>query len=158
MIKKDKLEKSFIDCNASILDALKAINSSGIQIALILNENKILEGVITDGDIRRSLLKGYKLTDKINKEINFRKSMAMNASKILNFEIIDFLDLPNLRMENLEILDIVKKITKVVKKVKKGRSPESLELGMGSLQLQLLEPIHHSLHRKARHELCREHC
>ena len=70
MIKKDKLEKSFIDCNASILDALKAINSSGIQIALILNENKILEGVITDGDIRRSLLKGYKLTDKINNIYN----------------------------------------------------------------------------------------
>lgn len=65
-----------------------------------------------------SRYKDHLLTDKINKEINLRKSMAMNASKILNFEIIDFFDLPNLRMENLEILDIVKKITKVVKKVK----------------------------------------
>lgn len=70
MIKKYQLEKSFIDENASILDALKAINGSSIQIALILNKNKILEGVITDGDIRRSLLKGHKLTDKINKIYN----------------------------------------------------------------------------------------
>ena len=60
-----------------------------------------------------SRYKDHLLTDKINKDINLRKSMAMNASKILNFEIIDFFDLPNLRMENLEILDIVKKLQKL---------------------------------------------
>ncbi len=70
MITKDQLNKSFINQDATIIDALKAINSSGIQIALIVKHNKFLEGVITDGDIRRSLLKGYKLTDQISQIFN----------------------------------------------------------------------------------------
>ena len=70
MISKYQLEKSFIKFDASILDALKAINASGSQLALVINENKVLEGVISDGDIRRSVLKGYKLNDKISNIFN----------------------------------------------------------------------------------------
>ncbi len=70
MISNYQLDKSFIKSDASILDALKAINESGTQIGLIINENKVLKGVISDGDIRRSLLKGYKLTDSINDIFN----------------------------------------------------------------------------------------
>ena len=70
MISKYQLEKSFVTSDATILDALKAINCSGSQLALIINEKKVLKGVITDGDIRRSILKGYKLTDKINTIFN----------------------------------------------------------------------------------------
>ena len=36
--------------------------------------------------------------------------MAINASKVLKFQIIDFFDLPNLRMENMYLLDLVKKL------------------------------------------------
>ena len=69
MISKYQLEKSFIKFDASILDALKAINASGSQLALIIDENKVLKGVISDGDIRRSF-KGYKLNDKISDIFN----------------------------------------------------------------------------------------
>ena len=69
MISKYQLEKSFIKFDASILDALKAINASGSQLALIIDD-KVLKGVISDGDIRRSFLKGYKLNDKISDIFN----------------------------------------------------------------------------------------
>ncbi len=103
MISRDQLIKSFINKDSSILDALKAINGSGTQLALIIDENKVLKGVINDGDIRRSLLKGYKLSDSI-KDIfnkNFHKitenqlgkeakekmfSIGLNAIPVINKE------------------------------------------------------------------------
>ena len=50
-------------------------------------------------------------------EINNRKKMSINASKFLNFNIINFFDYKNLRMKNIDILDIVKKISDVIKKI-----------------------------------------
>ena len=60
------IENSFIKINSTIFEALNTINKNGLQIALVVDNNNILKGIITDGDIRRALLKGYKLTDFIN--------------------------------------------------------------------------------------------
>lgn len=43
---------------ASILEAIKTIDAGGIQIALIVDAERKLLGTVTDGDIRRGLLKG----------------------------------------------------------------------------------------------------
>ncbi len=48
------------------------------------------------------------------KDVQLRKDMAVQASSILDFQIIKFLDLPNLRMEDQSKLEIVKKITNVI--------------------------------------------
>ncbi len=45
----------------SILDALKQIDATGIQLVLIAGPSGRLEGVLTDGDIRRAILKGQSL-------------------------------------------------------------------------------------------------
>ena len=58
------------------------------------------------------------MTKELKKEINKRKTMAINASKVLKFQIIDFFDLPNLRMENMYLLDLVKKIMSVIQKIR----------------------------------------
>ena len=60
----------------------------------------------------------HTIDKKIKQEIENRKKMAIQASKILQFKIVEFLDLPNLRMENLHVLDLVKKITKTIKKIR----------------------------------------
>ncbi len=44
-----------------------------------------------------------------------RKDMAIKASSILDFQIIKFLDLPNLRMEDQSKLEIVKDILCIIK-------------------------------------------
>lgn len=53
-----------ISDNASIRDAVEAVQESNCQIALIVDSNKILLGTVTDGDIRRGLLQGYSM-DKL---------------------------------------------------------------------------------------------
>ncbi len=55
------LESFFVSPESSIIDVLKRIDESGQQIAFVIDKQKILLGVITDGDIRRFLLKGNNL-------------------------------------------------------------------------------------------------
>jgi LmbE family N-acetylglucosaminyl deacetylase len=49
-------------------------------------------------------------------EKNERERMAIQASNILDFEILYFLSLPNLRMEDHSNLDLVKKLIKIIDK------------------------------------------
>ncbi|WNL27659.1 nucleotidyltransferase family protein [Arcobacter cryaerophilus gv. pseudocryaerophilus] len=51
--------------NATIKEALAIIDKAAMQIALIIDENDKLIGTITDGDIRRGLLKGLVLNSSI---------------------------------------------------------------------------------------------
>ncbi len=59
-------EKSIVLENSSIMDAVKAIDESGMQIALIVNGDRKLKGILTDGDIRRAVLRGVNFSDSID--------------------------------------------------------------------------------------------
>lgn len=50
-------KKSIIQDNAKMIDALRVIDQAEMQVALVVDENNKLLGVITDGDIRRAILK-----------------------------------------------------------------------------------------------------
>ncbi|QJB56576.1 nucleotidyltransferase family protein [Pseudodesulfovibrio sp. zrk46] len=50
--------KTLIGADATIFDAVESLNKSSAQIALVVDENESLLGIITDGDIRRGLLAG----------------------------------------------------------------------------------------------------
>ncbi|MFX4267582.1 nucleotidyltransferase family protein [Aliarcobacter butzleri] len=54
-----------LNINSTIKEALKIIDYGALQIALVVNENDILLGTLTDGDIRRGLLKGLDLNSSI---------------------------------------------------------------------------------------------
>lgn len=54
-----------IDCSETLTKALKVIDDNSMGIAIVVDNNKKLMGTITDGDIRRALLKNYSVTDKI---------------------------------------------------------------------------------------------
>lgn len=49
----------------SIKDALEIINNEVLKIALIIDKSDLLVGVVTDGDIRRALLKNFTLNDEV---------------------------------------------------------------------------------------------
>lgn len=51
--------------NSTIKEALQIINQGAIQIALVVDDNDKLLGTLTDGDIRRGLLKGLDLNSFI---------------------------------------------------------------------------------------------
>lgn len=63
----------------TILEALKKIDANKSNFLVVLDENNDIIGTITDGDIRRSLLNGFDINDKV--------SVAYNkAFKSLNTE------------------------------------------------------------------------
>lgn len=62
MIAKD----FFVPQNASIRQALQVINSSDKLIALVVDDNERLLGTVTDGDIRRGIISGLNLDDKVH--------------------------------------------------------------------------------------------
>ena len=51
--------------NATIKESLQIIDGGAMQIALVVDENDMLLGTLTDGDIRRGLLKGLDLNSSI---------------------------------------------------------------------------------------------
>ena len=70
---------------------------------------------LSEGISSRLSLKEFENKNAWSKDLNEREQMAKNASKILDFEIIDFLRLPNLRLKNLPLLDITKQLIKIIK-------------------------------------------
>ena len=53
-----------MDHNKTIKDALNNITKNGLGACFLTRKGKLIN-VVTDGDIRRSLLKGFVLKDKI---------------------------------------------------------------------------------------------
>jgi dTDP-glucose pyrophosphorylase len=55
---------------ATIRDALGAIEKGSLQIALVVDEAGRLRGTVTDGDVRRGILRGIKLDDAVDLVMN----------------------------------------------------------------------------------------
>ena len=55
---------------STIGQAIRNLNDSGLKIVLVLDKANKLVGTISDGDIRRGLLKGMDLNDPISKLVN----------------------------------------------------------------------------------------
>jgi dTDP-glucose pyrophosphorylase/predicted transcriptional regulator len=70
------IEKILINKSASIREVLALIDANAMQIALVVDEGKKLIGTITDGDVRRGLLKGVSLTDSIESIIFYNPITA----------------------------------------------------------------------------------
>ena len=51
---------------ATIHDAIKNLDDSKLKIILVISSDSSFVGTITDGDIRRGLLKGLSLTDGVD--------------------------------------------------------------------------------------------
>lgn len=57
--------------SATIQQVMEVIDKDGVlQIALVVDENNHLLGTVTDGDIRRAILRGGSLNDEISKFMN----------------------------------------------------------------------------------------
>ena len=50
---------------SSIKTAIRLLNQFGTKTLIVLDKNKSLKGTISDGDIRRAILKGKKLENLI---------------------------------------------------------------------------------------------
>ena len=60
------MKKLFIQKNASIKEALRQLNKTGKGCLIVVNNKNKLFGTLTDGDVRRIILKGRSLNSKIS--------------------------------------------------------------------------------------------
>ena len=54
-----------VPITANTEQVIRVIDECGSQIALMVDDSGVLKGVVTDGDIRRAIIKGATLNDKI---------------------------------------------------------------------------------------------
>jgi len=93
--------EALLDSEATVEDAIASLDRSGLQIALVTRADDALVGTVTDGDIRRGLLRGLTLDAPVQ-EIVHREPMIvppelpeeavlqiMSANKINQLPIVD---------------------------------------------------------------------
>lgn len=70
----DQLKKHILPAEASVKDALDAINalSGGRMILFVTDADGMILGAVTDGDIRRALLRGVNVADNVKLAMNSR--------------------------------------------------------------------------------------
>jgi dTDP-glucose pyrophosphorylase len=115
---------SIINNNFTIIDAIKNLNKTALQICFVVKKNKFI-GTVTDGDIRRALIKGYNLESNILKIMN-KKPKFVYEKNLKNKNFINtlkqkfpFFSIPILNYKN-QIVDMLinKKNYYDLKKVK----------------------------------------
>lgn len=96
--------KSVLSPEHSLLDALSVMNDGALRICLIADSETKLLGVITDGDIRRAILKSVSLREKVSAIMNCQPiTVSSNTSHKLRREIMQresILALPIVDAEN----------------------------------------------------------
>jgi len=65
-----ELHSILVAPETSILDAVKAIESGALQIALVVDGGRRLVGTVTDGDVRRGLLRGVGMEQPVSQVMN----------------------------------------------------------------------------------------
>jgi dTDP-glucose pyrophosphorylase len=63
-------KRALIRPDTKTFEAMKIIDASAMQIALVVDDQSRLVGVVTDGDIRRALLKGLSLEEPVHLIMN----------------------------------------------------------------------------------------
>ncbi|MDF2946847.1 MAG: Nucleotidyl transferase [Bacillales bacterium] len=103
--------KILVSPNSNFVDVLRVINEGAKQIAFVVSEDNKLLGSVTDGDIRRGILKGMALDETINKVMNtrpyyIRKGELTNRERILEIKALGIKIIPILD-ENFIVIDVV---------------------------------------------------
>lgn len=77
---KENMENFVLSKNATIQDALTAITNNIRGAVVVVDDEGLLEGVVSDGDIRRALVAGATTITPIEKIVN-RNPLVIESSK-----------------------------------------------------------------------------
>ncbi len=100
-----------IHLQATIMQAMEALDKTAEKLLLVVNESKTLIGTLSDGDIRRSILRGCDLTDSIQEACNrnpiFVYKDEFDQTKIKNILRKNKIDLVPVLDREHQIIDFV---------------------------------------------------
>jgi choline kinase/predicted transcriptional regulator len=119
------IKKFIVSKDSTIYNAIKLINKNTLKTLLVVEKNYSFIGTITDGDIRRALLKGVNIKSKLNNIYN-KKSKYFFKNKIYKSEVKNLFTRNNYNLipvlnKKREIVDIISnnKISTNKKNIKK---------------------------------------
>jgi dTDP-glucose pyrophosphorylase len=140
------IESNTILFTNSIRSALEKLTSLGENLTLfVIDDQEILIGVLTDGDIRRGLIKGFRLDEEVSNIMNKEYKYLTEQDIYYNKNIENF----NKSVKIMPILDNQKKIIRFVNLTQlKALLPIDVILiagGRGERLLPLTKNIHKPL-------------
>src|SRR5690606_10619109 len=103
-------KKTLIKEHHSLLETMKLIDETALQFAIVVDSDNRLLGTVTDGDIRRALLKGKSLTVNIKEVMNPKPTTGtVSQTKRQHIKILKSNKLKQLPIigENDRIIDVV---------------------------------------------------
>jgi dTDP-glucose pyrophosphorylase len=90
----DKLElsKYISKSKLTIHEAMEKLNNTIELFQIIVDENNLFLGTLTDGDIRRGLLRGYNLDDNVTEFMNSKALLGEYGKEDKNIEKLKMVD------------------------------------------------------------------
>jgi len=105
---KHPFSKHLISENAKVIDALPMLDQLGADaILFVVKENNFLLGSLTDGDIRRGLIKGHSIEQKVTDFIQENPKCIIKNEYNLS-DIIEY------RKNNFKIIPVIDEQRKIV--------------------------------------------
>ena len=112
-------QKYIISQNATIKDALISIDNlgSGVLTLFVVDNNQCMLGTLTDGDIRRKLIRGYSINDPVTiamfTDFSFTTSCKVDINEIKKFKENGITLLPCLDNEKhiIKVYDLKKQLS-----------------------------------------------
>lgn len=89
-IPKDDFQSTFTKPSSTIKEVIETLNFTGIKLVLVVDDQKHLLGTISDGDLRRGLIRGVTLLDTADMVMNI-KPLAVKHG-ILRREILSLME------------------------------------------------------------------
>jgi CBS domain-containing protein len=120
----------------SIREVIRIIDSSSLQIALVLDDNDRLLGTVTDGDIRRGILLGLSLDESVEKIMFTNFTYARDTDS--NEQILDLMCKKDIR--HVPVLDShgrVKDLKVLIELIKTTRYDNIVLIMAGGLGTRL---------------------
>ena len=96
-----------INLDSTISDAIEVLNKTGLKIVIVIDEKKVLVGTITDGDIRKGLLRGVSLSESVDRIVH---RDALVVPKDMNLDMVLQLMLAN-KVQQIPIVDSNNQVT-----------------------------------------------
>jgi dTDP-glucose pyrophosphorylase/predicted transcriptional regulator len=133
--------KTLIKADKSIHESIKIIDSGALQIVMVVNDQRELLGTVTDGDIRRGLLKGIALDNPVSEIMS--QSPTTASSELANEQLITLMKKKNFShipiVDSLGIVVGLKVLIDLIKSKKKDNLVVLMAGGLGSRLGELTE-------------------
>ena len=115
--------------SSTLSQSLKKMERYGLRTLLVLNDKKNYLGTLASGDIRRSLIKGVKLSSKIEKIYKkntiFLKNKNFNLKKTKNLFTKNRIDIIPIINKQKKIIDVIN-FFELSKKSKKTKTKKNI--------------------------------